>query len=181
MFFSERYMSPCWCQGFQKYLGSSGKWQSSGFDLPLWPIWILVWGCLGIRANDEGMVLGGMGGRWMLPGFTMFCLWLSFRNCHLLIESNLIQHKVRMLWKENRQLLREQIALEECNIETKILCKEGSQKIKDHYTKQQQVGWMKHQGQNALMCDHKHSQAYVTILHLIQALSYFSSSFTLLW
>ncbi|XP_036014707.1 uncharacterized protein LOC666678 isoform X1 [Mus musculus] len=63
-----------------------------------------------------------------------------FRNCHLLIESNLIQHKVRMLRKENRQLLREQIALEECNIETKILCKEGSQKIKDHYTKQQQVG-----------------------------------------
>uniref|UniRef100_E9Q528 Predicted gene 17175 n=1 Tax=Mus musculus TaxID=10090 RepID=E9Q528_MOUSE len=62
-----------------------------------------------------------------------------FRNCHLLIESNLIQHKVRMLWKENRQLLREPIALEECNIETKILCKEGSQRIKDHYTKQQQV------------------------------------------
>eukprot|EP00072_Mus_musculus_P062262 XP_011243587.1 PREDICTED: disks large homolog 5-like [Mus musculus] len=62
-----------------------------------------------------------------------------FRNCHLLIETNLIQHKVRMLRKENRQLLREQIALEECNIETKILCKEGSQKIKDHYTKQQQV------------------------------------------
>ncbi|EDL20668.1 mCG1048371, partial [Mus musculus] len=64
----------------------------------------------------------------------------SCRNCHLLIESNLIQHKVRMLRKENRQLLREQIALEECNIETKILCNEGSQKIKDHYTKQQQVG-----------------------------------------
>ena len=64
----------------------------------------------------------------MLPGFTMFCLWLSFRNCHLLIESNLIQHKVRMLRKENRQLLREQIALEEGNTETKILCKEGSQK-----------------------------------------------------
>eukprot|EP00072_Mus_musculus_P062252 XP_011243563.1 PREDICTED: disks large homolog 5-like [Mus musculus] len=62
-----------------------------------------------------------------------------FRNCHLLIESNLIQHKVRMLRKENRQLLREQIALEEGNTETKILCKEGSQKIKDHYTKQQQV------------------------------------------
>ena len=76
----------------------------------------------------------------MLLGFTMFCLWLSFRNCHLLIESNLIQHKVRMLRKENRQLLREQIALEECNIETKTLCKEGIQKIKDHYTKQQQVG-----------------------------------------
>ncbi|KAI0567998.1 hypothetical protein Alg130_12381, partial [Pyrenophora tritici-repentis] len=47
-------------------------------------------------------------------------------------------HKVRMLRKENRQLLREQIALEECNIETKTLCNEGSQKIKDHYTKQQQ-------------------------------------------
>ncbi|NP_001365644.1 uncharacterized protein LOC666485 [Mus musculus] len=62
-----------------------------------------------------------------------------FRNCHLLIESNLIQHKVRMLRKENRQLLREQIALEECNIETKTLCNEGSQKIKDHYTKQQEV------------------------------------------
>ena len=84
--------------------------------------------------------MGGVGGRWILPGVTIFCLWISCRNCHLLIESNLIQHKVRMLWKENRQLLREQIALEECNIETKILCKEGSQKIKDHYTKQQQVG-----------------------------------------
>uniref|UniRef100_L7N292 Predicted gene 3573 n=1 Tax=Mus musculus TaxID=10090 RepID=L7N292_MOUSE len=58
------------------------------------------------------------------------------RNCHLLIESNLIQHKVRMLWKENRQLLRKQIALEECNIKTKILCKEGSQKIKDEYSRQ---------------------------------------------
>ena len=77
----------------------------------------------------------------MLPGFTMFCLWLSFRNCHLLIESNLIQQKVRMLWNSfHKQLLREQIALEECNIETKTLCKEGIQKIKDHYTKQQQVG-----------------------------------------
>ena len=72
----------------------------------------------------------------MLPGVTIFCLWLSCRNCHLLIESNLIQHKVRMLWKENRQLLRKQIALEECNIKTKILCKEGSQKIKDEYSRQ---------------------------------------------
>ena len=27
------------------------------FFLPLRPIWILVWGCLGTRANDEGMVL----------------------------------------------------------------------------------------------------------------------------
>ncbi|EDL20671.1 uncharacterized protein LOC385138 [Mus musculus] len=58
------------------------------------------------------------------------------RNCHLLIESKLIQHKVRILWKENRQLLREQIASEECNIKTKILCKEGSQKIKDKYSRQ---------------------------------------------
>ena len=56
MFSFERYMSPCWCQWFQKYLGFSGKWLSSGFDLPLcdapWPIWILVWGCLGIKAHD---------------------------------------------------------------------------------------------------------------------------------
>ena len=156
MFFSERYMSYCWCQGFQKYLGSSGKWQSSDFS----PSKANLDTCLGLP-GDQGQWwrngLGGTGGRWMLPGFTMFCLWLSFRNCHLLIESNLIQHKVRMLRKENRQLLREQIALEECNIETKTLCNEGSQKIKDHYTKQQQVGWMKHQGQNALKCDHKHS------------------------
>ncbi|XP_021010698.1 uncharacterized protein LOC110288785 [Mus caroli] len=65
--------------------------------------------------------------------------WFNFRKCHLLIESKLKQHKVRML-RKNRQLLREQIALAECNIATKILCKEGSQKIKDHYTKQQQVG-----------------------------------------
>ena len=159
MFFSERYMSPCCCQGFQNYLGSSGKWQSSGFDLPLWPIWILVWGCLGIRANDEGMVFGGMGGRWMLPGFTMFCLWLSFRNCHLLIESNLIQHKVRMLWKENRQLLEEQIALEECSNESKRLCKEGSLKTNDLCTKQQQVGCINHEEKVAVMSNLKHSQA----------------------
>ena len=136
MFSFERYMSPCWCQWFQKYLGFSGKWLSSGFDLPLcdapWPIWILVWGLSG----DQGPWWVGVGGRWMLPGVTIFCLWLSCRNCHLLIESNLIQHKVRMLRKENRQLLREQIALEECNIKTKILCKEGSQKIKDEYSRQ---------------------------------------------
>jgi hypothetical protein len=37
-----------------------------------------------------------------------------------------IQHKVRMFWKEKRQLLGEQIALEECNKETNLLCKEGN-------------------------------------------------------
>ena len=95
----------------------------------------------------------------MLPGFTMFCLWLSFRNCQLLIESNLIQHKVRMLRKENRQLLREQIALEECNIKTKILCKEGSQKTNDLCTKQQQVGCINHEEKVAVMSNLKHSQA----------------------
>ena len=57
MFSSERYMSPCWCQWFQKYLGFSGKWLSSGFDLPLcdapWPIWTVVWGCLATMAHCE--------------------------------------------------------------------------------------------------------------------------------
>ena len=95
----------------------------------------------------------------MLLGFTMFCLWLSFRNCHLLIESNLIQHKVRMLRKENRQLLREQIALEKCSKETKRLCKEGSLKTNDLCTKQQQVGCINHEEQVAVMSNLKHSQA----------------------
>ncbi|XP_021045218.1 disks large homolog 5-like, partial [Mus pahari] len=57
-----------------------------------------------------------------------YCL----RNCNVLIESKFIQHKVRMLQKDNRQLFGEQNALEECNRETKILCKEGSQKIKTY-------------------------------------------------
>lgn len=140
MFFSERYMSPCWCQGFQNTLGLL----ESGSPLDLISLYgqsgYLFGAAWGSGPMMKEWSFRGMGGRWMLPGFTMFCLWLSFRNCHLLIESNLIQHKVRMLRKENRQLLREQIALEECNIETKTLCNEGSQKIKDHYTKQQQVG-----------------------------------------
>jgi hypothetical protein len=140
MFFSERYESHCWCQWFQKYLGFSGKWLSSGLDFPLcdtpWPIWIFVWGCLGIKAHDGGMILGGVGERWMLPGVTIFCLWLSFRTCHLLTECNHIKQKVRMLRKENRQLFAEQKALEECNILRKILCKEDSQKNKNKYSRQ---------------------------------------------
>ncbi|EDK98137.1 mCG141736, partial [Mus musculus] len=59
-----------------------------------------------------------------------------FRNCHLLIECNHIKQKVRISKKENRQLFGEQTALKECNIETKILYKEGSQKIKVKYSKQ---------------------------------------------
>ena len=86
-----------------------------------------------------GWSLGGVGGRCCL-GVTIFCLWLSIRHCHLLSESNHLQHKVRMLWKENRQLLGEQIALEKCSKETKRLCKEGSLNIYDLCTKQQQVG-----------------------------------------
>ena len=46
-----------------------------------------------------------------------------------------------------------------CSKETKRLCKEGSLNIYDLCTKQQQVGWMKHQGQVAVISKHKHSQA----------------------
>lgn len=130
-------MSPCWCQGFQNYLQSSGMWLSSGFDLPLcdapWLIWSVVWACLGIRDHDEEMVLGGVGGRWMLHEVTLFSLWLSITHCHLLSESNHLQHKVRMLWKKKVQLPAEHIALEECSKESKRLCKEGSLKIHDMY------------------------------------------------
>ncbi|EDL33987.1 mCG1045536, partial [Mus musculus] len=52
-------------------------------------------------------------------------------QCYLQSESNHLQHKVRMLWKENRQLLEEQIASEECSNESKRLCKEGSLKTND--------------------------------------------------
>lgn len=155
-------------------------WLPSGFDLPLcdapWLIWSVVWACLGIRDHDEEMVLGGVGGRWMLHEVTLFSLWLSITHCHLLSESNHLQHKVRMLWKKKVQLPGEHIALEECSKESKRLCKEGSLKIHDICTKQKQVEWMKNQGQVALVSNHKHSQAYVTILYLIQALSSVSSS-----
>ncbi|XP_028642878.1 uncharacterized protein LOC114638539 [Grammomys surdaster] len=58
-------------------------------------------------------------------------------NCHLLTESLHMKNQVKILWNENRQLLREQIALEECSKETKRLCVEASIKIYDKYTKQQ--------------------------------------------
>ncbi|GAB1298791.1 Predicted gene 17174 [Apodemus speciosus] len=46
--------------------------------------------------------------------------WIS--NRHFLGESNHQKHKVKMLWTENRHLLREQIALEEDTKLTNILC-----------------------------------------------------------
>ncbi|XP_021038089.1 uncharacterized protein LOC110309690 [Mus caroli] len=81
------------------------------------------------------------------------------RHCYLQSESNHLQHKVRMLWKENRQLLEEQIALEECSKESKRLCKEDSLKTNDLCTKQEQVGCINHEEQVAVMSNLKHIQA----------------------
>ncbi|XP_028643294.1 uncharacterized protein LOC114638883, partial [Grammomys surdaster] len=64
----------------------------------------------------------------------LYCI----RNCQLLTESLHIKNQVKILWNENRQLLREQIALEECTKKTKRLCVEASLKIYDKYTQQQQ-------------------------------------------
>ncbi|XP_028639015.1 disks large homolog 5-like [Grammomys surdaster] len=63
----------------------------------------------------------------------LYCI----RNCQLLTESLHIKNQVKILWNENRQLLREQIALEECTKKTKRLCVEASLKIYDKYTQQQ--------------------------------------------
>ncbi|XP_052046519.1 uncharacterized protein LOC127690991 [Apodemus sylvaticus] len=64
----------------------------------------------------------------------MYC----FRNCHLQCESNHLKQKVRMLWTDNRQLLLEQISLEECNKQT--VCTKVCEKLCDSCTKQHQVG-----------------------------------------
>jgi hypothetical protein len=64
-----------------------------------------------------------------------------------------------MLWKENRQLLEEQIASEECSNESKRLCKEGSLKTNDLCTKQQQVGCINHEEKVVVMSKLKHRQA----------------------
>jgi hypothetical protein len=64
-----------------------------------------------------------------------------------------------MLWKENTQLLEEQIALEECSKESKRLCKEDSLKTNDLCTNQQQVGCINHEEQVAVMSNLKQSQA----------------------
>ncbi|XP_028630179.1 uncharacterized protein LOC114626830 [Grammomys surdaster] len=69
----------------------------------------------------------------------LYCI----RNFHLLTESLHMKNQVKILWNENRQLLREQIALEECSKETKRLCVEASMKIYDKYTKQQQKGLLR--------------------------------------
>uniref|UniRef100_UPI0014864C11 uncharacterized protein LOC117702789 n=1 Tax=Arvicanthis niloticus TaxID=61156 RepID=UPI0014864C11 len=59
----------------------------------------------------------------------------SIRNCHLLTESLHMKSEVKMLWNENRQLLKEQITLEVCSKETRRLCVEASMKIYDKFSK----------------------------------------------
>ncbi|XP_034352612.3 disks large homolog 5-like [Arvicanthis niloticus] len=59
----------------------------------------------------------------------------SIRNCHLLTESLRMKSEVKMLWNENRQLLKEQIKLEVCSKETRRLCVEASMKIYDKFSK----------------------------------------------
>uniref|UniRef100_UPI0014862EDA disks large homolog 5-like n=1 Tax=Arvicanthis niloticus TaxID=61156 RepID=UPI0014862EDA len=57
----------------------------------------------------------------------------SIRNCHLLTESLHMKSEVKILWNENRQLLKEQITLEVCSKETRRLCVEASMKIYDKF------------------------------------------------
>nr|XP_034349857.1 uncharacterized protein LOC117702788 [Arvicanthis niloticus] len=59
----------------------------------------------------------------------------SIRNCHLLTESFHMKSEVKMLWNENRQLLKEQITLDVCSKETRRLCVEASMKIYDKFSK----------------------------------------------
>ncbi|XP_034349974.1 disks large homolog 5-like [Arvicanthis niloticus] len=59
----------------------------------------------------------------------------SIRNCHLLTESLHMKSEVKMLWNENRQLLKEQITLDMCSKETRRLCVEASMKIYDKFSK----------------------------------------------
>ncbi|XP_076784318.1 uncharacterized protein LOC117702778 [Arvicanthis niloticus] len=59
----------------------------------------------------------------------------SIRNCHLLTESLHMKNEVKMLWNENRQLLKEQITLDVCFKETRRLCVEASMKIYDKFSK----------------------------------------------
>ena len=77
-----------------------------------------------------------------------------------------------MLWTENRELLQEQIALEADTKHKYILCIKACKVLNDSGTKQAASGRMnEHQGQVALLSNHKHSQAREAILNLIQALS----------
>ena len=111
---------------------------------------------------------------------TAFFLWLRINNCQLLCEYNHQKHKVKMLWTENRELLQEQIALEADTKHKYILCIKACKVLNDSGTKQAASGRMnEHQGQVSLLSNHKHSQSYVIILNLIQALSYvlYSCSF----
>lgn len=56
---------------------------------------------------------------WDLP---FFCLWLSLRYCLLLSESIELKHNAKRARNENRELLWDQIALEESIKETTRLC-----------------------------------------------------------
>lgn len=85
-------------------------------------------------------VLGEVGGRWVLAGIHHFCFWLSHRYCALLSESIQVKHKAKRAWKENRELLRDQIVLEKSIKETRRLCAEASMKISVATSKQHQVG-----------------------------------------
>ncbi|GAB1298820.1 Predicted gene 6401 [Apodemus speciosus] len=62
--------------------------------------------------------------------------WISYRQ--LLCEYNHQKHKVDMLWTENREMLQEQIALEEDTKYTNILCIKASDIFNDSCTKQHQ-------------------------------------------
>ncbi|XP_031218465.1 disks large homolog 5-like [Mastomys coucha] len=67
-------------------------------------------------------------------------LFYCIRHCHVLRESTYMKHKVKILWNENIELLRDKIALEESCEETTRLFVKASMKIYDLCAKQQQVG-----------------------------------------
>ncbi|XP_034349593.3 disks large homolog 5-like [Arvicanthis niloticus] len=71
----------------------------------------------------------------------------SIRNCHLLTESLHMKSEVKMLWNENRQLLKEQITLEVCSKETRRLCVEASMKIYDKFFQAYPTGMFQHTNQ----------------------------------
>lgn len=80
----------------------------------------------GSRMSDA---VAEVGKRWILSGFLLFCLWLSLRYCLLLSESLQLKLKAKRARNESRELLWDQIALEESIKETTRLCGEASMKI----------------------------------------------------
>lgn len=125
-----------WCQVFEKCPESSGMLLFSPFDLSLghapWLLWTLtiIWDSLQIRTLEGVMDLEKWEevGDWL--GFTIFSLCLSRSFCPLLTELFELKNNAQRARHENRELLWEQIALEESIKETTRFCGEASMKIR---------------------------------------------------